>query len=268
MYCVRSLGQSVWSLTHKFTISQTTVAFFATPRADHAEHRTGGTVSVSGAPGASDKLLARLCGHRRHGQGRRERLGRRGGARQAAGDVGRGELPGDEGVLRALLRRALGHGAVQEQRRALAERVEALSTERRQLEKELADVRKKLAAAGSGGGGQIGPEDIGGTPVIARIVEDVPAKDLKGLADEFMGQIGSGVVALIGTEGGKASIVAAVGPDHTDSHNAVELVRAASAAVGGKGGGGRPDMAQAGGPDVGQADAGLEAMRTLVRDAG
>ena len=84
---------------------------------------------------------------------------------------------------------------------------------------------------------QIGPEDISGTPVIARIIEDVPAKDLKGLADEFMGQIGSGVVALISTEGGKASIVAAVGPDHQDRHNAVELVRAASAAVGGKGGG-------------------------------
>ena len=151
---------------------------------------------------------------------------------------------------------------------ALAERVEALSTERRQLEKELADVRKKLAAAGSGGGGQIGPEDISGTPVIARIIEDVPAKDLKGLADEFMGQIGSGVVALIGTEGGKASIVAAVGPDHQDRHNAVELVRAASAAVGGKGGGGRPDMAQAGGPDTAKAEAGIDAMRALIQDAG
>ncbi|MEC8274259.1 MAG: DHHA1 domain-containing protein, partial [Pseudomonadota bacterium] len=151
---------------------------------------------------------------------------------------------------------------------ALAERVEALSTERRQLEKELADVRKKLAAAGSGGDGQIGPEDISGTPVIARIIEDVPAKDLKGLADEFMGQIGSGVVALIGTEGGKASIVAAVGPDHQDRYNAVELVRAASAAVGGKGGGGRPDMAQAGGPDTAKAEAGIDAMRALIQDPG
>ena len=150
----------------------------------------------------------------------------------------------------------------------LAERVEALSTERRQLEKELADVRKKLAAAGSGGGGAVGPEDLGGTPVIARIVEDVPAKDLKGLADEFMGQIGSGVVALIGTEGGKASIVAAVGADHQGKHNAVDLVRAASAAVGGKGGGGRPDMAQAGGPDIGKAEDGLAAMRDLISGAG
>ncbi|MEC8153530.1 MAG: DHHA1 domain-containing protein, partial [Pseudomonadota bacterium] len=96
----------------------------------------------------------------------------------------------------------------------------------------------------------------------------VPAKDLKGLADEFMGQIGSGVVALIGTEGGKASIVAAVGPDHQDRYNAVELVRAASAAVGGKGGGGRPDMAQAGGPDTAKAEAGIDAMRALIQDPG
>ena len=146
----------------------------------------------------------------------------------------------------------------------LAERVEALSLERRQLEKELADVRKKLAAAGTGGSGAVGPEDIAGTPVIARIIEDVPAKDLKGLADEFMGQMGSGVVALIGTDGGKASIVAAVGADHKDSFDAVALVRAASAAVGGKGGGGRPDMAQAGGPDIDKAEDGLNAMRDLI----
>jgi len=104
--------------------------------------------------------------------------------------------------------------------------------------------------------------------VIARIVEDVPAKDLKGLADEFMGQMGSGVVALIGTEGGKASIVAAVGAEHKDRFDAVALVRAASAAVGGKGGGGRPDMAQAGGPDISKAEDGLTAMRDLIASAG
>ena len=150
---------------------------------------------------------------------------------------------------------------------ALAERVEALSTERRQLEKELADVRKKLAAAGSGGGGQIGPEDISGTPVIARIIEDVPAKDLKGLADEFMGQIGSGVVALIGTEGGKASIVAAVGritrTVTTRSSWSVQPQRlwAAKAAADGP-------MAQAGGPDTAKAEAGIDAMRALIQDAG
>ena len=151
---------------------------------------------------------------------------------------------------------------------ALADRVEALNAERRALEKELTDARKKLAAAGTGGGGLVGPEDIGGTPVIARVIEDVPAKDLKGLADDFMGQIGSGVVALIGTDGGKASIVAAVGEDHRDRHNAVDMVRAAAEAVGGKGGGGRPDMAQAGGPDATKAEAGLDAIRDLIQRAG
>ena len=86
---------------------------------------------------------------------------------------------------------------------------------------------------------------------------------LKGLAtgDAIGKQIGSGVVALVSTADGKASIVVGVSLDLTDRFNAVELVRAASAAVGGKGGGGRPDMAQAGGPNGGQADAALAAVR-------
>jgi alanyl-tRNA synthetase len=92
----------------------------------------------------------------------------------------------------------------------------------------------------------------------------MPAKDLKGLADEVMGQIGSGVVALVSVVDGKVSLVVAVSDDLSDKVNAVDLVRAGSAAVGGKGGGGRPDMAQAGGPDVENARAALEAMERAL----
>jgi alanyl-tRNA synthetase len=87
---------------------------------------------------------------------------------------------------------------------------------------------------------------------------------LKGLADAIGKQLGSGVVALVSTAEGKASIVVAVSPDLTGRISAVDLVRAASAAVGGKGGGGRPDLAQAGGPDGGKADAALAAIRAAL----
>jgi alanyl-tRNA synthetase len=92
----------------------------------------------------------------------------------------------------------------------------------------------------------------------------MPAKDLKGLADEVKGQIGSGVVALVSVVDGKVSLVVAVSDDLSDKVNAVDLVRAGSAAVGGKGGGGRPDMAQAGGPDVENARVALEAMEKAL----
>ena len=111
------------------------------------------------------------------------------------------------------------------------------------------------------GGGGADIEEVNGVKLAARNLGEVPARDLKGLADAIGKQIGSGVVALVSTAEGKASIVVGVSPDLTGRFNAVELVRAASAAVGGKGGGGRPDMAQAGGPDGAQADAALAAVR-------
>jgi alanyl-tRNA synthetase len=104
-------------------------------------------------------------------------------------------------------------------------------------------------------------EEVNGVKLAARNLGEVPARDLKSLADAIGKQIGSGIVALVSTADGKASIVVNVSPDLTGRYNAVELVRKASAAVGGKGGGGRPDMAQAGGPDGGRADAALAAVR-------
>ena len=139
----------------------------------------------------------------------------------------------------------------------VAERVGAVLEERRKLERQVADLQRKLATGGSASE----MEEVNGMKLAARNLGEVPARDLKGLADAIGKQLGSGVVALVSTAEGKASIVVGVSPDLTKRFNAVELVRAASAAVGGKGGGGRPDMAQAGGPDGAQADAALAAVR-------
>jgi alanyl-tRNA synthetase len=102
---------------------------------------------------------------------------------------------------------------------------------------------------------------VNGVKLAARNLGEVPARDLKSLADAIGKQIGTGVVALVSTNEGKASIVVGVSPDLAGRFDAVKLVRAASVAVGGKGGGGRPDMAQAGGPDGAHADAALAAVR-------
>src|SRR4029079_11798998 len=140
------------------------------------------------------------------------------------------------------------------------ERVTSLIEERRKLERLGSELQKKLATGGNGAE----VEEVNGVKLAARNLGEVPARDLKGLADAIGKQLGSGVVALVSTAEGRASIVVGVSPDLTKRFNAVELVRAASAAVGGKGGGGRPDMAQAGGPDGAQADAALAAVRSAI----
>jgi alanyl-tRNA synthetase len=142
----------------------------------------------------------------------------------------------------------------------LPERVAALVEDRKRLERTVSELQKKLAT----GGGAAAVEDIAGVIFSARNLGEVPARDLKGLAEAIGKQIESGVVALVSTAEGKASIVVGVSPDLTSRFSAVDLVRAASAAVGGKGGGGRPDMAQAGGPDGDKAEAALEAVRAAL----
>ena len=137
-------------------------------------------------------------------------------------------------------------------------RIEALLEERRKLDRQVAELQKKLATGGSDGAAV---ESVNGVKLAARNLGEVPARELKGLADAIGKQLGSGVVALVSTAEGKASIVVGVSSDLTARVNAVELVRAAAAAVGGKGGGGRPDMAQAGGPDGARADDALAAVR-------
>jgi len=151
-------------------------------------------------------------------------------------------------------------------------RITALMEERKKLERELSDARKKLAMGGGASAGNgaaaSGVREVGNVKLMARAVEGIEMKDLKSLADDGKKQLGSGVVAIVGvTEDGKAGVVVGVTPDLTSRFNAVNLVRVASEALGGKGGGGRPDMAQAGGPDGAKADAALSAIEKAMAGA-
>jgi alanyl-tRNA synthetase len=146
-----------------------------------------------------------------------------------------------------------------------ADRLASLVEERKKLERELAEARRRLAMGGGGKGTGDAVRDIGGIKLFARAVSGVEMKDLKSLADEAKQQVGSGVVAIIGVAAdGKAGAVVGVTADLTNRFNAVELVRLASEKLGGKGGGGRPDMAQAGGPDGSQAEAALAAIGDAI----
>jgi alanyl-tRNA synthetase len=153
-------------------------------------------------------------------------------------------------------------------------RIAALMEERKKLERDLSDARKKLAmgggAAASNGSAAsaAGVREVGNVKLMARAVEGIEMKDLKSLADDGKKQLGSGVVAIVGITGdGKAGVVVGVTADLTSRYNAVDLVRVASEALGGKGGGGRPDMAQAGGPDGAKADAALSAIEKAMAGA-
>jgi alanyl-tRNA synthetase len=156
-------------------------------------------------------------------------------------------------------------GTLKVQPSELVSRVEALIDERRKLEKELADAKRRLAMGGGQGGSATDIREIAGIKFMGKALAGIDAKDLKSLADEGKASLGSGVVTLIGvSEDGKASAVVAVTPDLVERFSAVDLVRIASVALGGKGGGGRPDMAQAGGPDGAKADEALEAVAAAL----
>ena len=147
-----------------------------------------------------------------------------------------------------------------------AERLEALIDDKRKLERELAEARRKLAMGGGAMQANDVVRDVAGVKFYARAVSGVDMKDLKSLADEAKQNVGSGVAAIAAaSEDGKASIVVAVTPDLLSRFNAVELVRLGSAALGGKGGGGRPDMAQAGGPNGAKTREALAAVEEGVQ---
>jgi len=143
-------------------------------------------------------------------------------------------------------------------------RLTALIEERRKLDRELTDARKKLAMGG-GGAAEDPIREISGAKLLARAVTGVEMKDLKSLVDEAKTRVGSGVVAIVGVaEDGKAGVVVGVTADLTERFDAVALVRAASEQLGGKGGGGRRDMAQAGGPDGTKAQEALDAVAAAM----
>ena len=156
-------------------------------------------------------------------------------------------------------------GALKVQPAEVLPRIEALIEERRKLERELADAKRRLAMGGGQAGAGDDVREIGGIKFLGKSLEGIDAKDLKGLADEGKASLGSGVVTLVGVSAdGKASAVVAVTPDLTERFSAVELVRVASAALGGKGGGGRPDMAQAGGPDGSKSQEAIAAVAAAL----
>ncbi len=145
------------------------------------------------------------------------------------------------------------------------ERVNALVDERKKLERELTEARRQLALSGGASDGGSAVEAVNGINFLGKVVTGVSPRDLKPLADEGKKQVGSGVVLFIGVgEDGKASAVAAVTDDLVGRFSAVDLVRAASGALGGAGGGGRPDMAQAGGPDGTKASEAIAAVKALI----
>jgi alanyl-tRNA synthetase len=148
------------------------------------------------------------------------------------------------------------------------DRLIQLIDDRKRLERELGEVKKKLAMGGGASSSDGGIRTVGNVKLLARSVAGIDVKDLKSLVDEGKRQVGSGVVVVVGvTPEGKAGIVVGVTPDLIRRYNAVELVRKGAEALGGKGGGGRPDMAQAGGPDGTRAGAALEAIEATLLEA-
>lgn len=145
----------------------------------------------------------------------------------------------------------------------LPARVAALVEERRRLERELLEAKKALATGGSGGAAAA-VQEIGGVKFLARRLDGVPARELKGMVDQMKKDLASGIVAVAAVDEGKVSLVVGVTEDVSGRISAVDLVRAGAELVGGKGGGGRPDMAQAGGSDPARIDDALAAMARLV----
>ncbi|NWG46742.1 MAG: alanine--tRNA ligase [Alphaproteobacteria bacterium] len=145
-------------------------------------------------------------------------------------------------------------------------RIEALVAERKRLERELSEARKAAARGGGAAAGATGPSarEVNGVKLVASVLDGVPAKELRGMVDEAKTALGSGVVAFVSVVEGKAALAVGVTSDLTGRFSAVDLVKAAAQAVGGQGGGGRPDLAQAGGPDGANAQASLEALESAL----
>lgn len=198
------------------------------------------------------------------------------------GDIGAFRIIGESAVAAGVRRvevmtgqAAIDHARQQEGRLTAAaltlkaapqdvpDRIASLLDERKKLEREVSDLRRKLAAGG-GGSAEPAAKQVAGVQFATRLLEDVPPKELKPLADQLKQQIGTGIVALAAVNDGKASLVVGVTDDLTATHDAVALVRAGVESIGGKGGGGRPDMAQAGGPDGAGAAKALQAIEAAL----
>jgi len=143
-------------------------------------------------------------------------------------------------------------------------RVAALVEERKKLERELAEAKKALAMGGGGKAEVAGPEQVGGRAFLGQVVEGLDPKGLRSEIDAMKQRLGSGIAALVAVNDGRGSVAVGVTDDLVGQVDAVMLVKAAVAAMGGQGGGGRPDMAQGGGPDGSKAQEALEAVRQAL----
>lgn len=185
------------------------------------------------------------------------------GARVEAYEQGKAEalaaeitrLSGENAKLRDELK-ALGGDAGA----APAAETQEIIKDNKRLQKEIGDLRRKAGAESS----EDDIREIGGTKFIGKVLDGFPAKDLKPMADDLKKKLGSGVIALVATNDGKASLVVAVTEDLTGKHSAVDLVKVGAEALGGAGGGGRPDMAQAGGPNADAANDGVAAIEKAL----
>ena len=176
-----------------------------------------------------------------------------------AGEPARLHLAGESHRLRELV------GQLKAPVSEAGERLAALIEERRKLERELSEARRKIAMGGGSSNADTGIQEVGGVKLLARAIKGIEMRDLKTLADEGKKLVGSGIVAIVGVaDDGKAGIVVGVTADLTGRFSAVDLVRIGSEKLGGKGGGGRPDMAQAGGPEGARADEALASIAAVL----
>lgn len=143
-------------------------------------------------------------------------------------------------------------------------RIAALLSERKALEKELADAKKALALAGGGGPAQSADEEIAGVKFSGQVLDGLSPKELRPLLDEAKQRLGSGIAAAVAVNDGKAAFAVAVTDDLTERFSAVDLVRVGVETLGGKGGGGRPDLAQGGGPDGSKGEDAIAAVRAAI----
>ncbi|MFQ5439325.1 MAG: DHHA1 domain-containing protein, partial [Paracoccaceae bacterium] len=246
------------------------MALFGEKYGDEVRVVSMGRVEDSGKGAARDAYSVELCG---------------GTHVRRTGDIGLFTLVSDSAVASGVRRiealtakGALRHRAARDaaldgaaqvlktRPEDLVERLRALMDERKSLQGEVAGLRRRLALSGGGTAAQPEARNVGGVAFLAQVLTGVNGRDLRGLIDEHKRRLGSGMVLLIADANGRAAIAAGVTDDLVGRLSAVDIVRRAAEVMGGKGGGGRADMAQAGAPDAANADAAIGAVKEMLEE--
>lgn len=245
-------------------------ALFGEKYGDEVRVVSMGTLSGSGIGAQGDTYSLELCGGTHVKRTGDIGLFRIAGESASASGVRRVEaLTGAAALMQAaaeaeMLQTAAGH--LKSKPEDVPDRVAGLLEERRKLTAEITELKKKIALGGGGAEGAA-VKDIAGRKFLGQVLQGVSGKDLRGLIDAQKGRLGSGIVLLIADTDGKAAVAAGVTDDLTAELSAVDIVRAAAEVLGGKGGGGRPDMAQAGGADASRAADAIAAAEAIVAGA-